>query len=65
MNLHSSTCQLPLEPATYIEYVVLFPLDSFGFFVIGQMTYYRCVGLILDRSLHSGSYKLVQMILCC
>jgi hypothetical protein len=37
INLHSSTCQLPVEPATIVENAVISPLDGFSFFVKDQI----------------------------
>jgi hypothetical protein len=35
MNLHSSTCLPPVEPAPFVENAVFFPLDGFCSFVKG------------------------------
>ena len=38
IDLRSSTCQQPVEPAPLVENAVFFPLDGFSFFVKDQVT---------------------------
>jgi hypothetical protein len=41
IDLHSSTCRPPVEPASFVENDIFFPLDGFSSFV--KIKYHRYV----------------------